>query len=305
MFIQGDLVQRCCDHIFWNNAQPRMNCHFQGGDVVFCKIDEVLRFFEHIRLTRKRVILVTGEGDIPCDNFRQQFLPANVDYWFSTNVTQPHPKVVALPLGIGGLQDEVTLNANSIVSAQEQCSARDQWLYVNFRAQTNLKVRQPIYDHFQRRAKEESWITFESPQEYLLNSHFLMELLRHQFVLCPPGNGVDTHRIWETLVAGAYPVVLRSAAMEPFSELPLLLVNDFEEVTLDFLKENLNQLKEKKKNLFMMQMGFWEQKIKDAKFRLAGKKTLGWKEWFHESFSYGRSMLKRRCGNYSANRLNS
>lgn len=35
------------------------------------------------------------------------------------------------------------------------------------------------------------------------------ELLHnHDYVLCPEGNGVDTHRVWETLYAGSKPVVL-------------------------------------------------------------------------------------------------
>jgi hypothetical protein len=46
---------------------------FAGGEVVFCKIDEVLSFFERLRLTRRRVVLVTGQGDFPCDPFRQNF----------------------------------------------------------------------------------------------------------------------------------------------------------------------------------------------------------------------------------------
>ena len=48
-FIRGDLLQKSCDHIFWNNEHPCANMDFNGGAIVFCKIDEVLNFFEKLR----------------------------------------------------------------------------------------------------------------------------------------------------------------------------------------------------------------------------------------------------------------
>jgi hypothetical protein len=84
---------------------------FAGGEVVFCKIDEILSFFERLRLTRRRVVLVTGQGDFPCDPFRQSFLPGNVVQWFATNVTQAHSRITALPLGLGSPSSPTTLTA--------------------------------------------------------------------------------------------------------------------------------------------------------------------------------------------------
>ncbi len=293
-FVRGDLFQKCCDHIFWSNAQPRANRNIRAGDVVFCKIDNVLRLFEVLRLTRKRIVLVTGEGDLPCDSFRQQFLPTNVIRWFATNVTHLHPKVTAVPLGLGILQDHVTLNSAMVAAAKKEVTSKDQWLYVNFRPATNPSVRQKIYDSFQALAQHEKWVTFQSPQLHHDRSEFAKQLVRHQFVLAPPGNGVDTHRLWEALIAGTYPIVLKSLAMEPFRALPILMVDSFEEINLDFLKANLKLLEEKKKNISMMQMHFWKEKIEASKISLQGREKIKWKEWFCESVSYAWRMIQRR-----------
>lgn len=289
-FVRSDLFEKICDHVFWSDALPNAGRSFQAGDIVFCKIDEVLKFFEQLRLTRKNIILVTGEGDYSCDAFRQQFLPLNVAHWFATNVTHPHPRVTALPLGLGGINDPVTLN----ISFQKSDTSRDQWLYINFRPETNPTVRKKIYDSFRLRAQKENWMTFAPPRNLGNNEEFLMQLRRHRFVLAPPGNGVDTHRLWEALALGSYPIALRSTVLEPFQALPILFVDDYDEVSLDFLKKNLSELEEKQKNLFMMQMSFWKQKIKDAKVNLEEKKYLTWREWLNESFRYGVSMVKRR-----------
>ena len=354
--VRGDLFQECCDHIFWNNTHPRANPHFEAGSVVFCKIDAVLSLFEQLRLTRKRIILVTGEGDFPCDAFRQKFLPKNVVHWYSTNVTHAHPRVSAIPLGLGTPYDPVTLKAPELLAAQKKEALKNQWLYVGFRPETNRDVRQKIYDYFQQRSQQESWITFDpplarifhidssrgasnpdadkeddgfrrrlyvsyrprrnsSPTQYpsgvrkpqqnryeifrLAGSNisrelFLTEFMRHHFILCPPGNGVDTHRLWETLTAGSYPIVLKSEAMKPFEALPILFVDDVEEIALNFLQENVPQLETKKKNLFMLEMPFWENKIQDAKKELLGQERMPWSEWIQESFRYSLGMIQRR-----------
>lgn len=261
--VRSDLFEKVCDHTFWSDAQPAANANFKAGDIVFCKIDEVLKFFEQLRLTRKKIILVTGEGDYSCDPFRQQFLPLNVERWFATNVTHPHHRVTALPLGLGGVEDVITLN----IDAQKSDLPKNEWLYINFRPDTNPGVRQKIYDVFQARAQHENWMTFEPPNNHGCNEKFLAQLKRHRFVLAPPGNGVDTHRLWEALALGAYPIALRSSVLEPFSGLPILFVDDYSEVTLDFLKVQLEQLEQKKKNNLMLQMSFWEEKNSKSKVR--------------------------------------
>ena len=56
-------------------------------------------------------------------------------------------------------------------------------------------------------------------------------------MLCPRGNGLDTHRAWETLYLGRIPVVKRSAMDAVFDdELPVIFVNDWENMTLSFLE---------------------------------------------------------------------
>jgi hypothetical protein len=46
---------------------------------------------------------------------------------------------------------------------------------------------------------------------------YLEELRRHRFSLAPPGNGLDTHRAWESLYLGTLPLVQDSTVSRAFA----------------------------------------------------------------------------------------
>lgn len=281
-----------CDSVFWADGGPKGVVDFRAGGVVFCKIDEVMRFFERVRLTRRRVVLVTGQGDFPCDAWRQGFLPANVDRWFAANVTAAHPRVEALPLGLGSPESSTTLAQEQILGERALNAPRDGWLYVNFRPDTNPAVRGPVFDFFRNLGAD--WVTFDPPGERGSNGRFLGQILRHRFVLCPPGNGVDTHRMWEALVAGAVPVVLESQAMEPFRGLPVLFVEDYRGVTRELLEREWARLQPSDNLPEALFAEFWGSKVRAARQRLAGRGTMPLGEWLAESAKYGAGMVGRR-----------
>jgi len=290
--VTADSCLSWCGSVYYSDALGRRAGAFRAGDVVFCKIDEALRFFERLRLTRRRIVLVTGQGDLPCDKFRQSFLPKNVVHWFATNVTCGHPRVTALPLGLGPQGDAVTPRESEIVAARAAAGGREKWLYVNFRPETNPAARRPAFEHFQNLSATESWITFRAPGERGSNEGFLGELVSHRFVLCPPGNGVDTHRMWETLLAGAIPVVLRSVATEPFRALPILFVDDFRGVTRDFLRARWER--REPVDLTLAEAAYWDSQVRAAADSLRGREVMGMGEWLQESLAYGVDMVKRR-----------
>jgi hypothetical protein len=100
--------------------------------------------------------------------------------------------------------------------------------------------------------------------------------------------------MWESLVAGAIPVVLRSQAMEPFMELPILFVDRYEEVTLGLLEEAARRISPATLDEPMLQAEFWTRKIRTAKLDLKGRVHMPWGEWIMESVRYGAGMISRK-----------
>jgi hypothetical protein len=41
-------------------------------------------------------------------------------------------------------------------------------------------------------------------------SSYLSKLGKYKFAICPPGNGIDSHRIWECLYLNVIPILIRS-----------------------------------------------------------------------------------------------
>jgi hypothetical protein len=76
-------------------------------------------------------------------------------------------------------------------------------------------------------------------------------LLRSKFVLSPPGNGPDCHRTWESMYLGAIPIVKRS--FWPFShlQLPVLVLDDWNDLEL-FRSFNLGNV-----DLNWKKLDFW------------------------------------------------
>ena len=221
--VGNDAYIALCDHIFWSNDAPNENPHFRHGDVVFCKIDEVWQLFRALRRTRKRIVLVTGEGDKPVTVELHAQRPPHVFHWFGTNMFVAGADTSALPLGLGRAGAAATLNLSEIKDAASSAPPRDKLLYANFGTSSNRAVREPLQAWLNDPAQ--SWITRE-PHGAANRGSYLRSLFAHRFVLCPPGNGEDTHRMWEALYCGAIPVVRKSPAMRDFSSLPILVVDD-------------------------------------------------------------------------------
>ena len=54
----------------------------------------------------------------------------------------------------------------------------------------------------------------------------------HRFVACPEGNGMDTHRFWETLYRGSIPIVIDSPFIRNLQDLgvPMVVLKDWSEI---------------------------------------------------------------------------
>ena len=62
------------------------------------------------------------------------------------------------------------------------------------------------------------------------------EKTRYAFVVSPHGNGLDCHRTWESLVLGNIVIVKRSSIDALYDGLPVVIVDDWREITAENLK---------------------------------------------------------------------
>jgi hypothetical protein len=220
--------------------------------ILYAKRDHVLPLFEKLKKTRNRVILVSSESDDAVEPVHH--FPVQVAAWFSTNNT--HPEVMSIPLGLGNSYCRVTTKADMIADFWQK--EKKSLLYVNFRPETNPEVRMPLWQRFSS-ADWKGHCTLQpgnvSPEEYVGS------MSTHRFVLCPRGNGIDTHRMWEALYLGSIPIVERHPALDAFSDLPILFVNHLGSLTRQELETKFREMKESTWNMEKLFMTWWRSQI--------------------------------------------
>lgn len=87
-------------------------------------------------------------------------------------------------------------------------------------------------------------------QSNLGPGEYIKQLVEYKMAICPVGNGLDTHRLWECFYCGVVPIVLNTGLnMNIAKYIPMIILNrweDFEQsMILDKYEKLLEETKEK------------------------------------------------------------
>lgn len=222
------------------------------GDIIFCKTDFILELFEEIKIFPEwyNLKIITHESDYEINKTLFDKKPKCVAKWFAINVNHEHENLAPIPLGLANAHCSITLKIDNI---KKDISRKEKLLYINHRVQTNLSKRKYLYDFF----NTNEWCTVDQPN--LTLEQFSENISKHHYILCPVGNGIDTHRLWESLYSDVIPVVEKHINYKNMQELPILFVDSFREITKEFLQNNLNIFTSK--NAEQLDIGWWKKYI--------------------------------------------
>lgn len=206
-------------------------------------------------------IIISGQSDHPITPQIAAKYP-NIRHWFAINNMSLDDRIVTLPLGLTNDTDESPLHRiygnqeilRDVLRTVPKSSKR--LVYLNFSAThpSREKVRTLFADKsFVTVAQSEP--TMEGRKKYL------MDLREHDFCLCPRGNGLDTHRLWESLYMGCIPIVEYDPAYRDFADLPILFVDDWAQVKEHMLHQTKSQFSKRVWNLDKLYMPYWRNRI--------------------------------------------
>jgi hypothetical protein len=132
--------------------------------------------------------------------------------------------------------------------------------YINFNISNYPVEREFVFDKF----SNEDWVSRGIIENNIDGRRqFLRDIRSSKFVFCPRGNGIDTHRIWETLYMGSIPIVKYERSHHLFTDLPILFIKDWNEVNEDFLNEKYEEIINKDWNIDKLKIGYWTDFIKN------------------------------------------
>jgi hypothetical protein len=207
----------------------------KDGEKIFVKTDYLMSFLNnvlpHINV---KFILITGISDYEINNNYLSFLNNDkIIKWVGVNISiQNNPKIIKMLIGFqepsrkNGNQDNLYKIYNTKIDFNNKINK----LLITYCGNTH-NSRQNINTIF----KNDKFISFIDFSDKLEYNDYLKKINNYKFVLCPRGNGIDTHRFTEILFMGSVPIVEKNGLSDLYDKFPCIIVDKFEDLTCDML----------------------------------------------------------------------
>lgn len=285
------------DRLVYNTEHYLQNIH--DGDIVWVHADKLPQFFEEV-LPRLEVacIVVAGGSDAtfpselpfkqPIDDY---LLSDKIIHLFVQNCgySGNTDKVSPIPIGLDFHTEAYWPERHALkrsLSPKEQATLLQQTL--QRLAPTKNRSKFALFDFAfsdSMRSSYQRHKMFGGEDRLMIRdivvaagignhlSHYVPhdELLRMKggsaFDVSPPGNGIDCHRTWESLVLGCITIVRKSCLDPLFEGLPVILVDDWHSLTREKLDEYLDQYGDAFENASYREKlthAYWMNKIRSV-----------------------------------------
>lgn len=138
----------------------------------------------------------------------------------------------------------------------------DGTIYVNFSVHTNVATRKEVLDVL-KVCDNTKFGDFEPTENGRIA--YLKSMRQNNFTICPEGNGVDTHRLWETIYMGGIPIVLRNNYLpKALNHLPVIQLDSWRSILdLQFLEQEWHRIQSTEFDLQPIRASFWLKKFMD------------------------------------------
>lgn len=232
-------------------------------DCILSKSPISWRGTQHEPPSKNQKIIISGHSDYGITEDLVEYY--NPQIWWAVNKQTLSSRVHALPLGITNDTHESSLhpiygNLDCMIQVMNEPKQSKNLVYLNFNQNTHPE-RKAVYDIF----NSKDWITLGQIENTVEGrTNFLRDIRNHTFVLCPRGNGIDTHRLWETLYMGSIPIVKKDIGYSDFSDLPICFVDSWDQVTPEFLETEKQRIESRSWNLDKLKVSYWINKIRDT-----------------------------------------
>ena len=245
-------------------SDPAAYRDVRDGEVVWVRLSWLRSFAKQVLPhVKARFVLVTGDSDscVPSELRAEAetiLNSPNVLHWFTQNYdgSADTEKISPVPIGIDfhllserpiwgetcaspGQQEQAL---KSIARGLAPVASRTPKVYVDFAWQQRLgifdyRTYHPLQGTRLRQSRR--WLTKRLRANEAVHCQDgpmpRSEMWRRRgefaFVLSPPGNGLDCHRTWEALALGHIVLVPSSSLDRLYSELPVILLHRWDEIT--------------------------------------------------------------------------
>lgn len=275
--------------------------HSHGRTIYVCTdalINFAINFFPKIELP---FVLISGDGDTALsphllNNPAISTMLHNelLLSWFAQNLSANHPKIRHLPIGldyhtmwerpgawgispISPIAQENTL-LNTLAAAPPH-SERYMNAYCNWRPVAGWGDREACYSQIDRSVCLFENGSISRASSWKRQSEFM-------FVVSPEGIGIDCHRTYEAILLGCVPIVKRNAVTPLYTDLPVMVVENWSDVNGERMRSYSGTLLSKIFDFSKLFREHWLQKM-------AGRETQLFAPMTHQDF---KKYITRKTG---------
>ncbi|CAF1004943.1 unnamed protein product [Adineta steineri] len=255
-----------------------------AGSIIYVKTDRLSSFFTEVYpYLINKFVLITGQGGTQTPGEHIRYLEerhSKIIHWFAQNGdidATKNERFTHIPVGINcfemaeGIRDvhrqypkhilpSVRNNnpdepphyiqpldvTQSVLTNNIQL---DKLVLINFSPDTDpTGVRRKLYKDLCENKQSSFTICYDKPGGVNISSLPTIYRRNRQYPLwvSPRGTGIDCHRTWEALYLDIIPIVWHSTLDPLYTNLPIIIINDWSEVNEEFLRNKLHEIAMKK-----------------------------------------------------------
>jgi hypothetical protein len=244
--ITGERIQELCDVYlglpdnFYCNPRIRPQVEKQkdlrsiteswdNPRTLFCYGHQLPLFIGKMQYLKNPFVLVSHNSDEQItDKYRCITDHPTLLAWYAQNMLFEHPKLHWIPIGIAN-----SMWPHGSLAAFERPlpTIKSKDIYFYFNIDTNRAERNDCFQKIRTKG-----LSFEPSLPF---SEYISELATFKYAICPPGNGVDCHRIWECFYLGVIPILKRSYFTEQVAkQFQCVLLDNWADLSIEnLLKE--------------------------------------------------------------------
>lgn len=193
------------------------------GDRVFINIDYIGAFLSAVASwgIRKKFVLACQNADTEFNAGWLTKLRPYALHIYTINCVIQDPILTTIPIGFG----DWSLDIIPTVCGD---APRTIDILAGFLVKTNPLARQPCLNSMLKNSRAVTSLTTTKREYY-------ERLCISKYVVCPEGQGHDTHRIYESIYFGAVPILLKPSVLSHlYKDMPIVYVDSWDSIELNW-----------------------------------------------------------------------
>ena len=265
--ISGDSFKKIAQHKL-DEANKFNPFKVSKSDIVFVKTDYLKEFVnEYLAKLPDDIILITHNSDINVKKLDFEAFKNRKIHWFVQNLDfnqNISPFINFLPIGFENRNWFKNGKLKNLLNQNIPINKIDK-VFIGFNTNTNIERINTLS------ALKNNQNTFIFPKSS--HAEYMSKLSNYKMSLCPQGNGIDTHRVWESLLVKTIPIVKRSSFSDNLETMsvPVFVLDDWEDlskISSDEINKIYQENIDKLENIKLLNLKFWVEKFEELKIKL-------------------------------------